>query len=183
MVFVLVGSTSEGFETFLRSGTLPTPDIEGANGEQQIIIKPFISLMTKDKAEGRSSPTPGPSRPTDKGKGKEPAADNSPTPGLSRPTDKGKGKETAAGNTPEQAGILDVGGAGSEDSAGVRGELGGPGIEHSAGPEAGVGDQLGGDDMDASAKAAALLAQLRSTLRTQQSGEFSCKPTSHTVTD
>jgi hypothetical protein len=161
MVFVLVGSTSEGFETFLRSGTLPTPDIEGANGEQQIIIKPFISLMTKDEAEGRSSPTPGPSRPTDKG----------------------KGKETAAGNTPEQAGILDVGGAGSEDSAGVRGELGGPGIEHSAGPEAGVGDQLGGDDMDSSAKAAALLAQLRSTLRTQQSGEFSCKPTSHTVTD
>jgi len=161
MVFVLVGSTSEGFETYLRSGTLPTPDIEGANGEQQIIIKPFISLMTKDEAEGRSSPTPGPSRPTDKGKGKEPAA----------------------GNSPEQAGILDVGGAGSEDSAGVRGELGGPGIEHSAGPEAGVGDQLGGDDMDASAKAAALLAQLRSTLRTQQSGEFSCKPTSHTVTD
>ena len=171
MVFVLVGSTSEGFDTYLRTGTLPTPDTEGANGEQQL-KKPFIRLMTKGGAEGRSSPTPGPSRPTDKG----------------------KGKETAAGNTPEQAGILGVGGAGSEDSAGsepgVRGEVGGPGTEHSAGPEAGVGDELGGDAVDSGVRAATvvnpstLLEQLRSTVQTlNQSGEFSCKPKFLTMTD
>jgi hypothetical protein len=113
-----------------------------------------------------------------------------PTPGPSQPTDKGKGKETATatgstGNLPEQEDMAGGGDAGDDDFGGADVSIGhadgasGSGVERvpvsTVDSSVGVGAATGSTPES-------LLQQMRLNLPTlQETGEYSFKTTSYTM--